>query len=205
VTEGIYRIPLPLPLDALRAVNVYVLVDGAGLTLIDGGWAIPEARTSSERGLSAIGAGFRDIRRFLVTHVHRDHYTLASALGAEYGAEVALGMGDRPSLDLVAGGVSGGFMLEALETAGAEDVVELWRRGENDHDRRPGHHYQMPDLWLKSDTEVEAGARTLHAVHTPGHTPGHFVFAERSSKLLSPATTCCPRSPPRSASCLPYR
>ena len=38
---GVHRIPLPLPTDGLRAVNVYAIeTDGAegGLTLVDGGW-----------------------------------------------------------------------------------------------------------------------------------------------------------------------
>ena len=37
---GVHRIPLPLPMDGLRAVNVYALETDDGLTLIDGGWAI---------------------------------------------------------------------------------------------------------------------------------------------------------------------
>ena len=38
VTEGIYRIPLPLPMDGLKAINVYVIQTDDGLTLIDGGY-----------------------------------------------------------------------------------------------------------------------------------------------------------------------
>ena len=37
---GVHRIPLPLPNDGLRAVNVYALADGDGLTLVDAGWAL---------------------------------------------------------------------------------------------------------------------------------------------------------------------
>jgi len=33
VAPGVYRIPLPLPNDGLRAVNVYAVVDGDGLVL----------------------------------------------------------------------------------------------------------------------------------------------------------------------------
>ena len=44
VAPGLWRIPLPLPMDGLKAVNVYVLETDAGLTLVDGGWAIPVAR-----------------------------------------------------------------------------------------------------------------------------------------------------------------
>jgi len=45
VADGVHRIPLPLPSDALQAVNVYVIEGADGLTLIDGGWAVPAART----------------------------------------------------------------------------------------------------------------------------------------------------------------
>src|SRR3954447_9711070 len=101
VTEGVYRIPLPLPMDGLKAINVYVIATDDGLTLIDGGWAIPEARELLDRSLRSIGSGFGDIRRFLVTHIHRDHFTMATVLGHELGADVALGIGDKPGLDLI--------------------------------------------------------------------------------------------------------
>jgi len=42
----------------------------------------------------------------------------------------------------------------------------------------------LPDSWLEGDHEIPVGARTLDAVHTPGHTPGHFVFADRGDGLL---------------------
>ena len=49
VADGVFRIPLPLPMDGLRAVNVYVLETDDGLVLIDGGWAIPVSREIFER------------------------------------------------------------------------------------------------------------------------------------------------------------
>ena len=45
VAPGVFRVPLPLPNDGLKAVNVYVLRDPDGaITLVDSGWSIPEAR-----------------------------------------------------------------------------------------------------------------------------------------------------------------
>ena len=38
-----------------------------------------------------MGYDVRDITAFLVTHVHRDHYTQAAVLGREVGAHVSLG------------------------------------------------------------------------------------------------------------------
>jgi hypothetical protein len=43
VSPGLYRVPLPLPNDALRAVNVYVVHDGDSLVLVDSGWALAES------------------------------------------------------------------------------------------------------------------------------------------------------------------
>jgi glyoxylase-like metal-dependent hydrolase (beta-lactamase superfamily II) len=41
-----------------------------------------------------------------------------------------------------------------------------------------------PDTWLEGDHTIPVGPRTLDAVHTPGHTAGHYVFADRSAGLL---------------------
>src|SRR5689334_18927947 len=77
VAPGVHRIPLPLPMDGLRAINVYVMETEQGLVLIDGGWAIPESRSLFESSLKQMGYSVTDIRKFLVTHMHRDHYTQA--------------------------------------------------------------------------------------------------------------------------------
>ena len=42
VAPGVHRIPLPLPNDGLRAVNVYAIESGDDLVLIDAGWALAE-------------------------------------------------------------------------------------------------------------------------------------------------------------------
>ena len=186
VDPGIHRIPLPLPMDGLKAINVYVIETETGLTLVDGGWAIPLARDLLERCLKDIGAGFGDIDRFLVTHVHRDHFTMATVLGRELDVDVALGEGERPALDLLNNiqELTENPFHDVLRSAGAHEVVEQWQRIVND-DEDPGSLlWQYPTTWLDGDHEIGVGSRTLDAVHTPGHTPGHFVFADRAAELL---------------------
>jgi glyoxylase-like metal-dependent hydrolase (beta-lactamase superfamily II) len=182
VADGIHRIPLPLPMDGLKAVNVYVIEGDDGLTLVDGGWAIEVAREVLERSLRQLGGGFGDIRRFLVTHVHRDHYTMAAVLGDEYGAEVRLGAEEKPALDRLNDSevrIRKGFVT-ALVSAGAVDLAARW----GDPDPLDRTMWRYPDAWLEGDHEIPVGPRTLHAVHTPGHTPGHYVFADLAAELL---------------------
>ena len=184
VAEGIHRIPLPLPMDGLKAVNVYVIETDNGLTLVDGGWAIEVARDLLERCLREVGYGFGDITRFLVTHVHRDHFTLATVLGHEYGVDVALGFDEKPALDLLNGkhDLDGNPFLDVLRRAGAHEVAEAWATGPAEPPDPVW--WQYPDTWLVGDQQIAVGERTLDAVHTPGHTPGHFVFADQAARLL---------------------
>jgi len=171
VADGVHRIPLPLPMDGLKAVNVYAIETEQGLTLVDGGWAVEESRTLLEKSLRDLGFALSDITRFLVTHVHRDHYTQAAVIAREYGAQVSLGLGDKPTLDLMhnADDVDEDPTAGVLRSAGALEIAQEWLKFSDG--KRPDH-------------PIEVGTRTLDAVHTPGHTQGHFVFADRPSGLL---------------------
>jgi glyoxylase-like metal-dependent hydrolase (beta-lactamase superfamily II) len=126
VAPGVYRIPLPLPSDGLRAVNVYAIEADSGLVLIDSGWALANALDQLKRSLAAIGAGLPDVRQFLVTHMHRDHYTQAVEVRRLLGTPIALGEGEKPSID---GLLSADFrplraQLAILRTAGAAPVAD---------------------------------------------------------------------------------
>ena len=57
VGADLYRIPLPLPTDGLRAVNVYAVRDGDGLVMVDSGWALAEARELLEQAVKLLGSG----------------------------------------------------------------------------------------------------------------------------------------------------
>ena len=184
VAPGVHRLPLPLPMDGLRAVNVYVIETDDGLVLVDGGWAIPESRQVFESSLRQLGYGVRDIRRFLVTHMHRDHYTQASVIGREVGAHVALGLGDKATMDLMH---DDSFNEDPNRTrlalAGAQHLADEWR-SMMPAERPPMDDYGMPDEWLDRDLVIDLGARRLDAVSTPGHTQGHYVFADAEASLL---------------------
>ncbi|MGZ4436464.1 MAG: MBL fold metallo-hydrolase [Nocardioidaceae bacterium] len=182
VADGVHRIPLPLPMDGLRAVNVYVLQTEEGLTLVDGGWAVRESREQLEESLAVLGHKVRDITRFLVTHVHRDHYSQAVAVRSEFGAHVSLGIGDKGTLDLIGADGLADPTPTQLVRAGAVAVADAWRRHVSG---APAvEHYGPPDAWLEGDVTLRVGSRDLDAVATPGHTRGHYVFADRDAGLL---------------------
>lgn len=181
VAPGVHRIPLPMPNDGLRAVNVYVIEDDGQLVLIDSGWALDEARAQLESALEQLGYGFGDIRRFLVTHVHRDHYTLGLRLRREFDVPVSLGGGEHPTLETVMSGRAD-RQLGHLERCGAHALVaELLALPDMGNPEVEG--FELPDQWLEPG-EIKLATRTLRAIATPGHTRGHLVFLDEQAGLL---------------------
>jgi glyoxylase-like metal-dependent hydrolase (beta-lactamase superfamily II) len=184
VAPGVHRIPLPLPSDALRAVNVYAIEDGHDLVLIDSGWALAEARAQLENALAALGRELGDVTRFLITHVHRDHYTQGVALRREFGTRLSLGIGERPSLEL---SVSGRHIrLEGqvgrLRRAGAAQVITDLRAA---FPAQPTMQiWELPDDWLTGRDDITLRTRRLTPLPTPGHTRGHLVFRDEAAGLL---------------------
>jgi glyoxylase-like metal-dependent hydrolase (beta-lactamase superfamily II) len=185
VATGVYRIPLPLPNDGLRAVNVYALRAGDDLVLVDSGWAVDGAREGLRQALDALGKAFTDVRRFLVTHVHRDHYTQAIQLRREFGTPVALGVGELPAIraaqdparvplqhqlmQLRRGG--GRALADRLSTLGGLEDVNA-------------KDFEPPDTWFHPGDVIPVDGRLLAVVPTPGHTRGHVVFHDVDGELL---------------------
>ena len=190
VAPGVHRIPLPLPMDGLRAVNVYVLETDDGLTLVDGGWAIPESRARCSRSRCA-------------------------TIGCRVRRHPPLPRHPRPPRPLHAGGhdppeVGAPRQPRARRQADPRPGCQRGRRSHEDpYRRRPATRRRRttwptqwaelhapartPDLehvgttptpgWTE-DHPIDVGGRVLDAVHTPGHTQGHFVFADRAAGLL---------------------
>lgn len=180
VGPGVHRIPLPLPGDALRAVNVYAISDGDGVVMVDGGWAMADATTLLESALDSIGYRLGDVREFLVTHMHRDHYTHAVVVRRLTGASVALGEGEQASMEAIRS-MAPATGPENLYRAGAFELSTMsatWDRSAE------ADYYDLPDRWLDDGVEIPLQTRTLRVVATPGHTAGHVVFRDDAAGAL---------------------
>lgn len=196
VAAGVHRIPLPMPDDGLRAINVYAIEDGDSLLLIDSGVAVPGARSALESALADLGRGLPDIDRFLVTHVHYDHYSQALDLRPQFGTPISLGRGEQPSLEKLADRSIGAFerQVELLHRYGAHQLARTVQEDfEVDSDKRI---VGFPDDWLDDDVKIAAGDTTLLATHTPGHTRGHIIFSERERGLTFAGDHVLPRITP---------
>jgi glyoxylase-like metal-dependent hydrolase (beta-lactamase superfamily II) len=191
VAPQIHRIPLPLPGDALHSVNVYAIVQDGDVTLIDAGWSHGPGLSVLEDALEKLGVGAEAVGRVLVTHMHRDHYTLGMALRGRYGTQILLGRGEEESLDAVMRG-SGDGTRELLAPWGAETLLaEL-----DAEEPPPPSIFEAPDGWIDGPMDLVVGQRILRAIPTPGHTRGHLVFADLRAGLLFSGDHVLPRITP---------
>jgi glyoxylase-like metal-dependent hydrolase (beta-lactamase superfamily II) len=183
VVPGVHRIPLPLPNDGLRAVNVFAITGTDGPVLVDSGWSIPEAQGLLRDGLRQLGAELGDVKRFLVTHMHRDHYSQAISLRREFGTRVTLGAEERWSLEATMrpGRLTSEEQVGYLRELGADTIADLMEKHRGKLDLTD---WEMPTDWFTPDEIVDANGRSLEVVETPGHTRGHVVFYDTPAGLL---------------------
>jgi glyoxylase-like metal-dependent hydrolase (beta-lactamase superfamily II) len=78
IAPGVLWLRMPLPF-ALDHINLWLLEDGPGWTIVDTGYAMPETRAAWERVFAA-HLGGRPVERVIVTHYHPDHVGLAGWL-----------------------------------------------------------------------------------------------------------------------------
>jgi glyoxylase-like metal-dependent hydrolase (beta-lactamase superfamily II) len=186
VAPGVHRIPLPLRFDALKAVNVYTVDDEEGVALIDAGWALEEARECLEEGLARIGHDLGAVTRFLVTHVHRDHYTLATVVRRLFGTRIALGKHERGSLEGIREDPDRHAPVAEIKRLcgyGARDLAEQLL-AKTDWDEIDPAMWEDPDEWIEDGAKIALASRTVEALHTPGHTQGHVVFLDADARVL---------------------
>lgn len=196
VVDGVYRLPLPIPLADLGSVNCYVLVDEGDVVLVDPGWDAPGTADAVERALSELGLDTGDVSTILITHTHWDHYSAAMRLRVRHGLELSIGEGERTSIDRWhATHEFHEAQSTRLLAAGAADLARTIRdlplaRHET------GIDYEYPDRWLQHADRVRVGSRELTVFATPGHTRGHIVVADPSRGVLITGDHVLPRITP---------
>jgi glyoxylase-like metal-dependent hydrolase (beta-lactamase superfamily II) len=184
VSPGVHRIPLTMPQDGLRAVNVYALETPDGLALVDGGWHVPGTYSELSDALRLIGRTVDQVHDVYVTHVHRDHYTFAVELRRRHGARVHLGALEEPGLRAVTalGSNVPTSSLQQLHRADEDDLAAEVR-ATTTRERFDSTDWELPDAWLRPGP-LTVGDRRLDVVATPGHTKGHVVLHDLAAGLV---------------------
>lgn len=144
-------------LPRLFPVNVYLVEESDGVTLIDTGMSF------SQKGiLQAAAAIGKPITRIVLTHAHGDHVGALDGLKKEL-PNASVYISRRDALLL-----KGNAELQPgeLQTPIRGDI--------------PKNITTVPDVLLGDGDSIGS----LKAIATPGHTPGHMAFLDERSGIL---------------------
>jgi glyoxylase-like metal-dependent hydrolase (beta-lactamase superfamily II) len=176
VFPDIFRIPLPLPRNPLRAINTYLIRGEDRSLLIDTGMNRPDCAEALQAGLAALGVDLGRMDIF-VTHCHSDHIGLVSML-KQPGTRAYLHPADAA---IICDEDLWGELARSARLHGFPDA-------ESAVEKHPGKKYLFtgqPDFTPRREgEELRAGRYTFRCIETPGHTPGHLCLYEPEARLL---------------------
>jgi glyoxylase-like metal-dependent hydrolase (beta-lactamase superfamily II) len=184
VAPGIHAIRIPIPNVGLDHVLVYAVETEDGLLLVDTGWDADSCRVALEDGLAAFGAAITDVRGVIATHMHPDHYGLATFVRQASGAWVAAHAADAELIPiwyfdqaaLVGATVDWmcGLGAPLDEATSMGEAMVPWSANAT-----------LPDRLLVDGETFSYSQGTLTVVHTPGHTPGHIVLVSDTGVVIT--------------------
>jgi len=186
------RMPLPFALDH---INLWLLEDDDGFTLVDCGYGDAATRALWERHFETRLAS-RPLRRIVATHCHPDHVGNAAWLAARAGAPVAMTCAEFLTAHALAD-ARGGY--------GPAPTIDLFRRHgmAAEHEAAfaaRGNPYRrgVPELPMSFDRMLDGDTRTMGSstwtvVEGHGHSPEHASLYSRERGVLISGDMLLPR------------
>lgn len=197
VRPGLWSIPVPIPSNSLRYVLVYAMETDRGPYIVDAGWDTDEAYDTLVAGLDRAGFAMADVQGVLVTHIHPDHYGLAGRVREASGAWIGLHPADAALIHFRY--MEPDALIEGMGT-------QLTLLGVPDDERtqlesasmpvRPFVWAVEPDILIEDGDKPEVPGWDVHAIWTPGHSPGHLCFWEAGHRLMLSGDHVLPRITP---------
>jgi glyoxylase-like metal-dependent hydrolase (beta-lactamase superfamily II) len=175
VAAGIFWLRMPLPFQ-LDHINLWLLRDGDGWTLIDTGFADDGVRALWSAILARLDG---PLRRLIATHFHPDHLGLATWLQAETGAGLWMSSGEFLTAHAVwheVGGHGARFMTEQFRQHGlfGERLEKFSTRGSGYRRAVPA----LPDHYhrLRDGDRIAIGGNVWETIVGYGHSPEHVAL-----------------------------
>ena len=194
VAPGVHWVRMPLPF-ALEHINLWLLEDGPGWTIVDCGYGTAQTKSHWDRLFETTLAG-RPVRRILVTHFHPDHFGLAEWLAARTGAPVHITVAEFESAHAWFSGLPGytrEAFFELYHEHGLEPVDDMgdFLRGNLYQKGVPG----VPERCTRlTDGERFAiGRREWRVVTGHGHSPDHAALHCEALDVLISGDMVLPR------------
>lgn len=185
IITGVHQLRIPFPEGMERHTNVYVIEGSKGAILVDCGWDSSEAIWAFREELRLDRLSFEDINWIVITHIHPDHFALASKLKELCDAKVVMHRAEAQLIESryvkyarLSREMQGMLVAEGVppEEAGGMCEASTWEL----QFVTPVH----PDILVEQGDTISNGTFQFDVIHTPGHTAGHICLYESRKRRL---------------------
>lgn len=185
VGDGLLWARVPLPME-LNHINVWLLADGDGWTLVDTGMAHDSCR-DAWHSLDPRELGGRPLRRIVVTHDHPDHMGLSRWLHERHGAPVWMSAIAHQSTGVYLAAAHDDLLAtsHAFVTAHgmAIELDGLRKLSGTEHGKWFGGLPPL-DRPTQGGDSIGTDARTWEVIETSGHCRGHLCLYDARNEVL---------------------
>ena len=197
VADGVFWVRMPLPF-ALNHINLWLLRDGRGWTVVDTGIGRPEVQEHWRRVIEE-AAGGGPVERIIVTHFHPDHLGNAGWFAERYGADLWITyeewlMGRLLAIDATQATEDATVDFYRRCDLEPENVFELKNRGAEYNKMVtpiPRRFHRMSD-----GDRLRIGGFEWEVVTGFGHAPEHACLYCEERRLLLSGDQILPRITP---------
>jgi glyoxylase-like metal-dependent hydrolase (beta-lactamase superfamily II) len=205
IADGVWWLRMPLPF-ALNHINMWLLEDGPGWTIIDAGYALPETRAAWERIFAEHLAG-RPVNRIIVTHYHPDHIGLAGWLCERWRAPLWITEKEWLYARVMSGGSNDfGALRRVFAHRAGLDAASSEMFSNREKSYRRGVPTVPPAFNRLTDgMMIEIGGRRWRVIVGEGHAPelaclycaetGVLISADQVLPKISPNVSVQPHEP----------
>jgi glyoxylase-like metal-dependent hydrolase (beta-lactamase superfamily II) len=194
VAPGIWWIRMPLPF-ALDHINLWILEDGDGFTLVDTGFGVDATFELWEKHFAGVMAG-RPVKNVVVTHYHPDHVGAAAWLVEKTGAPFWMTAAEYLSAHAARedfGGFDRENTIDLYVRNGLprEVVPDAARKGKGYSRGVPG----MPKRYrrMMHGDKLSIGGHDWEVITVFGHAPEHAALWCASKNVLISGDQVLPR------------
>jgi glyoxylase-like metal-dependent hydrolase (beta-lactamase superfamily II) len=203
IAPGVLRSQLPISIPGLGHVNMYILEDDRGITLVDPGLPEKSSYEVVKKRLAQIGVPLKRVHSVVITHSHPDHFGGAYWLHADTGCDIIAHDRFRvfwdptePSDhdaaasddDLDPGDADRRHRMpwEPTPWGGPGMDIPWKRRVRIGLTRRIPRLMRLPrpTVHLADAERISFARREWVAVHTPGHTADHLCLFDPEHGLM---------------------
>jgi glyoxylase-like metal-dependent hydrolase (beta-lactamase superfamily II) len=197
VAEGVYWVRFAMPI-ALDHINIWLLEDGEGWTIVDTCLNLPDAKKQWEHLFSDFMQG-KPVTRVICTHLHPDHVGLAGWITQRFDCELWMAREEFlmcRSLVSDTGRPAPEVALRFYRAAGyTEEQLEAYKQRFGGFGRAV---YELPDSYrrLQAEENIRINNRYWQMVVGSGHSPEHMALYCPALKLLISGDQVLPRITP---------